>query len=195
MASIDEMKPERRTLLVAAVAIAYPFGQTGFELGAYGELLFEHKLASWITVTAMLLVFAVLPKHYLPVPRSHLWFFAIPSLWMLGRFAIGVWSPGALVNPVLFALGIGSFVLCVPYAIYLIVRIANPGLANLRGTGPRLSLMAIAIIFFAAGYGIGVRNGLFLTCQDLRVDGRALPEYCAHDASTSDARGGGGHSQ
>ena len=32
------IEPKWRTLVVAAVALAYPIGQTGFELGAYGEL-------------------------------------------------------------------------------------------------------------------------------------------------------------
>jgi hypothetical protein len=195
MAGLNEMEPKWRTLVVATVALAYPVGQTGFELGAYGELFFDNKLAAWITVTATLIVLCVLPKQHLPVPRWHLWFLAIPSLWLLARFAIGVTNPGALVHPVLFAVGGASFALCVPYAIYLIVRIANPGLADLRGTRLRLWLVAIAIIFFAAGYGIGTRNDLFLTCQELRISRTELPEYCVRDGSTSDAHGGGAHSQ
>ena len=195
MTDLNDMEPKWRTLVVAAVALAYPVGQTGFELGAYGELFFDNKLAAWITVTATLIVLCVLPKQHLPVPRSHLWFLAIPSLWLLARFAIGVTNPGALVHPVLFAVGGASFALCVPYAIYLIVRIANPGLADLRGTRLRLWLVAIAIIFFVAGYGIGKRNDLFLTCQELRISGTELPEYCVRDGSTSDSHVGGAHSQ
>ena len=187
MADLNEMEPKWRTLVVAAVALAYPVGQTGFELGAYGELFFDNKLAAWITVTATLIVLCVLPKQYLPVPRWHLWFLAIPSLWLLARFAIGVTNPGALVHPVLFAVGGASFALCVPYAIYVIVRIANPGLADLRGTRLRL--------WFAAGYGIGKRNDLFLTCQELRISGTELPEYCVRDSSTSDAHDGGANSR
>ena len=194
MAGLNEIEPKWRTLVVAAVALAYPVGQTGFELGAYGELFFDNKLAAWITVTATLMVLCVLPKQYLPVPRSHLWFLAVPSLWLLARFAIGVSSPGALVHPVLFAVGAVSFALCVPYAIYLIARIANPNLADLRGTRLRLWLVAIAIIFFTAGYGIGKRNDLFLTCQELRISGAELPEYCLLGGSTSDTHGGGAHS-
>ena len=84
MAELSETERRWRTLMVAAVALAYPLGQTGFELGAYGELLFEHKLAAWTAVTATLIVFAVLPKQFVPVPRWHMWFLAIPSLWAAG---------------------------------------------------------------------------------------------------------------
>ncbi len=195
MADLNDIEPKWRTLVVAAVALAYPIGQTGFELGAYGELFFENKLAAWITVTATLIVLAAMPKKFLPVPRAHLWFLAIPSLWILARFVIGVSRPGALVHPVLFAAGAVSFALCVPYAIYLIVRMANPGLADLRDTRLRFSLAVIAIIFFAAGYGIGMRNDLFLTCQELRVSGTELPEYCVRDGSTADAQSAGARSR
>ena len=195
MADLNEIEPKWRTLVVAAVALAYPVGQTGFELGGYGELFFDNKLAAWITVTATLIVLAAMPKKQLPVPRAYLWFLAIPSLWILARFVIGVSSPGALVHPLLFVAGAVSFALCVPYAIYLIVRIANPGLADLRDTSLRLSLALIAIIFFVAGYGIGMRNDLFLTCQELRVGGTELPEYCVSGSSSADVQGAGTHSR
>ncbi len=195
MGDLNDIEPKWRTLVVASVALAYPVGQTGFELGAYGELLFDNKLAAWITVTATLIVLVALPKKILPVPRAYLWFLAIPSLWVLGRFVIGVSNPGVLVHPVLFAAGAVSFALCVPYAIYLIVRIANPGLADLRDTRLRLSLAVIAVIFFGAGYGIGTRSELFLTCQELRVSGAELPEHCERGGRTAGSQSARAHSR
>ena len=178
------IEPKWRTLVVAAVALAYPIGQTGFELGAYGELFFDNKLAAWITVTATLIVLTAMPPKQLPVPRAHLWFLAIPSAWIIGRMIIGHSNPSALVHPLIFAIGAVSFALCVPYAIYLIVRIANPELSDLRDTRMRISLVLIAITFFIAGYGIGMRNELFMTCQDLRIHEDELPAYCVRDGST-----------
>ena len=182
MAELSETERRWRTLIVAAVALAYPLGQTGFELGAYGELLFEHKLAAWTAVTAILIVFAVLPKQFVPVPRWHMWFLAIPTLWMLGRFAIGVSNPGALVHPLIFAFGIASFVICFPYTIYLIVRVANPGLAEIRGFRMWSMLAAIGGLFFALGFFIGSWNELFITCQDAQIGGMEVPEYCLSNA-------------
>lgn len=189
MPDLNDIEPKWRTFLVAAVALAYPVGQTGFELGAYGEVFLDNKLTAWITVTATLIVLAALPKKELPVPRAHLWFLAIPSLWLLARFVIGVSTPGVLVHPVLFVAGALSFALCVPYAIYLIVRMANPGLPDLRETRHRFMLVVIAIIFFVAGYGIGMRNDLFMTCQDLRISGSELPEYCVRGGNAADTQG------
>ena len=167
-----------RTLIVAAVALAYPIGQSGFEVGAYGELLFQNKLAAWTAVTATLIVFAVLPARILPVPRWHMWFLALPSLWMFGRFGIGVSGPGTLVHPVVFGLGVLSFVFSFPYAVYLIVRIANPELTDIRGLRLWSLLAAIAGVFFVSGYYIGTWNELFVSCQEARVGRIDMPRYC-----------------
>jgi hypothetical protein len=191
MTDIDDIEPRWRTLVVATVALAYPAGQTGFELGAYGEVFFEHMLTAWITVTATLIVLTMLPAKQLPVPRMHLWFLAIPSIWLLARFWIGISQPGVLVHPALFVIGAASFALCLPYALYLIVRITNPGLGDLRGTRLRVSLAAIAVIFFLAGYLIGTRNNLFSTCQELHISGMALPENCTQNLIEKEGDGVG----
>lgn len=187
MAELNETERRWRTLIVAAVALAYPLGQTGFQLGAYGELLFQHRLVAWTAVTATLVVFAVLPKPFLPMPRWHMWFLTIPSFWMLGRFAIGISGPGALVHPVVFAIGIASFIFSFPYAIYLIVRVANPDLTDIRGFRHWSILAAIAGIFFVLGFLIGTWNEFFISCQEARIGRIELPAYCQSNGDASDS--------
>ena len=177
-AEAESLDRRWRTLVVAAVALAFPAGQTGFQLGAHGQIFFDVRFSSWVTVTTTLIVLAVLPRRHLPVPRRNLWLLAVPSLWMLGRFVLGASRPGEVVHPLLFVLGLASYAFCVPYTIYLIIRIANPDLPELRGARAKLSLAAIAVGFFLAGYGVGTRNDLFLTCEEFRVSGSKLPANC-----------------
>jgi hypothetical protein len=182
MAELSETERRWRTLMVAAVALAYPLGQTGFQLGAYGELLFQHRLVAWTAVTATFCVFAVLPKAFMPVPRWHMWILAIPSLWMFVRFAIGISASGSLIHPVIYALGIASFVVCFPYAIYLIIRVANPDLTDIRGLRLWSILAAIAGIFFVLGYLIGTWSEYFVSCQEARIGRIETPAYCRRGA-------------
>lgn len=175
-----------RTFVIAAVTMAYPLGQTGFELGAHGELSFENTLFAWTAVSATLVVLMVMPKRLLPVPRWHLGFLAVPSIWMLGRWAAGVAGPGALVHPALFALGIVSFALCFPYAVYLIVRIANPALAEIRGARLWATLVAVGAAFLVFGFFIGTRNELFVSCQEARMGRIELPQHCLSIAAPPD---------
>jgi hypothetical protein len=188
MCNSDETQAQWRTLVVLAVTLAYPLAQTGFELGAYGELLFEHKLVAWTAVTATMIALAIIPKNLLPMPRWHVWFFAILSLWLLGRFAIGVSSPGVLVHPVLFLAGIVSFVICFPYAIYLIVRIANPDLSDIHGVRAWSIVATIASVIFLQGYLIGSWSEYFIACQDARVARTTLPKHCLNEHGERNSR-------
>ena len=189
MDPLQNIEPRWRTLVVAAVALAYPVAQTGFEVGAYGELFFDNKFSAWITVTATLIVLAVIPRKKTEHLRVQIWILAIPSVWILFRLFVGYSSPGAIVHPVLFVAGAVSFAFCVPYAIYVIVRIANPGLPDLRETRLRVVLAVFAIIFFGIGYGIGLRNDLFQSCQDLRIHSGEVPAHCLQHGSSDDTSG------
>jgi hypothetical protein len=60
---------------------------------------------------------------------------------------------GALVCPSVFAVGIASLVICFPYAIYLIVRVAKQDLTDIRSF--RLGSMLAAIAgFFMLGFSL-----------------------------------------
>lgn len=178
MSKIDETEARWRALIVVTVTLSYPLAQTGFDLGAYRELLFKNKLVAWTAVTATMMAFTIVPKQLLPMPRWHIWILTIPSIWLLGRFALGVSNPGAQIHPIIFTAGILSFVACFPYAIYLIVRMANPELADIRGIRSWSIVMSIAGIVFLTGYLIGTWNQYFIACQDARIAGSELPLHC-----------------
>jgi len=173
-----ELDPHARTFLVCAIALAYPVGMAGFELGAYGELFYDRKIAAWCTVTGALVALLLLPRRFAPVSRWHYLFLTIPSLWILLATAIGSHSGGEIVRPVLFWLGLLSYLLCLPYAIFLIVEIINPDFLALGGLKPKMRLVLIGLFFFGAGFITGARNDLLLTCDDFEIAGDTPPENC-----------------
>ncbi|NCF38361.1 MAG: hypothetical protein GWP56_18635 [Gammaproteobacteria bacterium] len=46
-----EIRPQARTFILFALTLAYPMFGAGFELGAYGELIYERKIVIMVTVT------------------------------------------------------------------------------------------------------------------------------------------------
>ena len=176
---LPEIKAEYRTLVVATVALTFPVGQTGFQLGADGRVSFENLIVSWIAVTATMVALLVLPSTNRSRLNAKIWILAIPSIWILSRLAVvAIWGPGTLIHPALFVLGGISYALCVPYAIVLIVRIANPDLPPLSTPRLRMTLVSIAVVFFLLGYGIGLQHDLFLSCAEMIEKGRDLPSRC-----------------
>jgi len=172
-----DMSPKVRTFLICAIALALPVSGAGFELGAYGQLLYDRKVAAWCTVSGALLALLMIPRRMAPMSLLQLGILAIPSIWLIAVMFAGS-HPDEGMRPVLFILTIVSCLFCLPYAIYLIVQIINPELLNLEGWWPKLRLAAIVLVFFLGGFAVGARNDLLLTCEDFEIAGSHPPAEC-----------------
>ena len=172
-----EMNPRVRTFLICAIALAFPVSGAGFEMGAYGQLLYDRKIVAWCTVSGALLALLLVPRRMAPASLLQLGVLAVPSIWLLAVMFAGS-HPGEVMRPVLLVLTVVSCLFCLPYAVYLIVEIINPDLLNLEGWWPKLRLVAIAVVFFVGGFAIGARNDLLFTCEDFEIAGSHPPAEC-----------------
>jgi hypothetical protein len=126
----------------------------------------------------VLVALLVVPRHLTPVPRRHLLVLGFPSVWLLLSLVRNTEFGGDFLYPALFALGLVSYLVCLPYAGYLLILLLQPDLLTLRGRRPWLALIGIALLFLGVGYGIGRFNHLFFTCADFVIAGDGPPENC-----------------
>ena len=173
-----EVEPRVRTFVVTSVALAFPAVEAGFQLGAYGEIFVMRKVASWSLVTAALLALVVVPRKARPVGWWQLLVLAVPSIWLIASWVHAAEWSGEVLRPAIFALGLVSYLVCIPFAAYLLIRLLKPDLLVLSGTRPRLALVGLLLAFIGAGYLIGARNDLFMTCQDFVVAGAEPAANC-----------------
>jgi len=151
-----------RMLVLAAAALAYPLTETSYSLATTGGLKLEQKLVAWTTVTATMITMFILPKGISPAPRWQVALLAVPSTWMLGRAILGQSTLGEFFSPLLYIVGIASFAVFFPYAIYLLVRVANPNLGPLNGVRQWAILAVISFCFVVAGYAMGSLQNRFI---------------------------------
>jgi hypothetical protein len=174
--SLRMLDVHTRTFIICTLGLAYFTGQAGFELGAYGQLLYERKLTAWLTVSAIFLALVVLPKDKLPFSRKSLYVLLIPSAWIgLQLFTKTIYE-GEILFPPLFILGLISSLACLPYALYLIAQVMTPEFLELPGLKPKLGLGLIAVFFFLCGLFIGNHHYWFLSCHDFELNGSYVPE-------------------
>lgn len=173
-----EIQPQARTFILFALTLAYPMFGAGFELGAYGELIYERKITAWAVVTAVWLGFGLVPREQTGIRNWQLMALAVPCLWLLAAGFFSASGEDPVTRPLLFTLGLVSYLLCFPFAVYLAVRVVNPDLLNLQGWKPKAGILAIALLFIVAGYLIGDYNYLFLDCDDFEIAGNMLPDNC-----------------
>lgn len=178
MAERIKLDPRARTFLICAIALAYPMGSAGFELGAFGQLFYVRKLTAWAMVTGALVALTLLPRSMAPVSRWHLVVLAIPSVWLFLATVLRTYTGGTIEHPVLFSFGLLTYLVCLPYAVILVVEIVNPDLLNLEGWQPKAGLVLIAGLFVSLGYLGGARNDLFLSCEEFIIAGDEPPPNC-----------------
>jgi hypothetical protein len=178
MKFIHDINSTTRTFLLAAVAMAAPAGETGFQLGAWGELFYSRPMGAWAVVTSLLLALLLVPRRKIPVPPAYLLVLIVPSVWILLKMFMLDATGGEVFYPVLFWFGVASYMLCLPFAAYLIIQIINPDLLNLKGLRPKLSLAAILLTMFLIGFTLGRNNHLFVHCEDFTLAGDFPPANC-----------------
>jgi len=178
MKFVQDISPRIRTFLLAAVAMSVPAGETGFQIGAWGEVFYSRPMGAWAIVTSLFLALLLVPRKKLPVPVTYLLVLMVPSVWILLKMFMFEYTQGQVLYPLLFGLGVASYVICLPFAAYLIIQIINPDLLDLRGWRPKLSLAAILLAMFLVGFVLGRVNYLFVECEDFVLAGDEPPANC-----------------
>jgi hypothetical protein len=181
MKFVGEIDQKTRTFIIAAVAFASPAGETGFQIGAWGEMFYNRPMGAWAVVTGMLLALLLTPKQKLPIAPKYLLVLVIPSVWIVLKMFMMESTAGEIFHPVLFGLGVVTYLFCLPFAIYLIIEIINPSLLVLEGWKPKVSLICILLIMFLTGFAIGKNNDLFINCEDFTLAGDTPPANCRPD--------------
>lgn len=173
-----------QTFVICAIGLALAAGPVGYELGAYGTIFFYRIYSSWFVVTAALISMSLVPAQTIPFPKKYLVVLLIPSLWMLTRFLAPAESIEEVLFPLLFVLAMVSYLLCLPYSIYLIIRMVKPEFLLLPGKRPKIYLAAVLMLFLGVGFFFGKNHPRMLTCDDFLVSGSHVPENCMPAGAT-----------
>ena len=164
---------------IAAIVLAVTIWPIGFNLGAFGTIFFDRLLEIWaISAAALLAGILVDRRRSHPfLSRTDQLLLAMPSLWLLTtmlRFEEGGAFPRFLNDALMFATAFFS----VPHIIRIVMPIAMPEVAAVRGRRQTLNLLVLTLVISAASFAIGYRNDLFMTCADFKVAGNDLPTNC-----------------
>jgi len=165
--------PERATLLISVASASVAF-MLAFNLGAYGEIFFDQIFTVWVTSTIVFVgsVSSKLPPNSWPARLVLL----IPSAWILVAWIDNPRNEDA-GESVLLWLTLIITVVALPFVAWMLVSTINPDFRDLPRSN-KLTVAVAVVAFFAAGFLIGARNDVLLTCDDFKVSGNDLPANC-----------------
>ena len=168
-----------RSAIVIAVAVAYFAWDLGFELGVHGQVFIEKVFLVWSVSLALLIIFSIIPRKILPVPRS-LWFAtAIPTLWLLVGLANRAAPDEILIRHALTILGFIVVLGCFPYVAYVIISVIYPDFTRMQKIKPKIGIVVVFVTMAIVGYLIGASHYRFITCEDFEISGQFVPANCA----------------
>ncbi|MGB0506572.1 MAG: hypothetical protein ACPGGK_10295 [Pikeienuella sp.] len=171
---------EAAAFLLCAVITAPPVFRVAFNLGAYGDVLYEHQMTLWAASIAALVAVLVIGRAADGQRMAPWWgviLLALPSLWMLDE----VMFYGVQSTPVDIIRGVltwSSVLLSLPYTLYFISMALTPDLNNLTSRRTRVAIVAIWVVIFSAGIIVGSHNDWFMTCRDFEIAGALAPDNC-----------------
>lgn len=175
---------DRATLLITVAASTGAFA-IGFNLGAFDVVFFGVLLSLWVTATVVLLASLVTS-----IP-AHGWLGRLvlltPTAWVVLAWVSDPAGADAL-SRALFAVTLVVTLLCLPFVAWVLVSAIKPDFLQLPRAN-RIAVVAAVLAFALAGFGVGARNDLFLTCEDFEISGNDLPANCTPGPNT--ARPGG----
>jgi hypothetical protein len=168
-----------RSSLVISVAAAYFAFDIGFDIGVYGRIFFDTVFLIWSVSLALLMIFTIIPKEILPVPRS-LWVAtAIPTLWVLIGLANRASPDEVLFRYALTILGFMAVLCCFPYVIYIITSVIYPDFTRMNRAAPKAGILLVIGTIAIVGYLVGSNHERFMTCEDFELSGQNVPTNCS----------------
>ena len=168
-----------RSAIVITVAASYFAWDIGFDLGVHGRIFYDTVFLVWSVSLALLMIFIVIPKKILPVPRS-LWFAtAIPTLWLLVGLANRAAPDEILFRNALTILGFIAVLGCFPYVAYVITSAIYPDFTRMDRAAPKFGIVIVIGVMVLVGYLVGANHERFLTCEDFELSGQHAPANCS----------------
>jgi hypothetical protein len=175
---MDKIRPEIRTFVLGTIALSTATWTVAFNLGAYRTIFYSNIFTVWVTVTAILLVVLLVPERDVPVPWWGKLLMLVPTLGVALVYTDSNISEREISNWFAIGLGLFAFLVCLPYALYVVVNVVNADLLDLPDNRLKVYLVIIVLLIGLMGYWAGANNHLFLTCGDFKIAGDELPANC-----------------
>ena len=175
-------KAEARTFTIATVGGAAFIWDIAFNLGVYDTIFFEKIFVVWAASLAVFWVSIVLPDEHAPVSWWGRVILILPTVWVILAL---ITEPTDITttNGVMLWIGLGIYVACLPYTLYVITTITNPEFFAFKSPRLGVALALILLLISITSFLVGRNNHLFLTCEDFKVSGNDIPPTCVQGPS------------
>lgn len=178
----------RKTKLV--LSILFPIllisWNLGFDLGAFGSILYRNMLTAWVFAASTFIALLYVRWHdKVQIRTISFIILAIPVLWPVIDY-VDHNIPNIYVHYfvifdyVLILLGL-------VYSAYLFLKVIKNDIFDPLTNKNKIFIVFAALVFSSIGFFSGYRNDLFFECAHFRLSGDYIPKNC-HRGPNADFR-------
>ena len=166
-------------LAIAGMTLGMLTWPIAFNLGAYGEVLYEDIFQIVVASSILLVVTLVRPAYRRPWSWLVSLALAAPLAWFAAAAMIAGSTSEAMEEPVFVLALVIIAVISVPLTLQLLIGLFTPELTQTRSRRLTFSVVAIVVAVGLVGFTFGRNNDRFMRCLDFAIAGAAEPENCA----------------
>lgn len=160
-------------VMVGMAAVAW---RPAFTLGAWGEMFFDDILGFWAASTAAF-VFVLLERRRVWGRLGRAAVLLVPTVWLVLNFLVDDDSDNVAIA-LLDLAALLVVLLCVPFTLWVLLRIVWPDFVDRTPTHRRWLMVAVVGGIVVIAYVLGLNQAHFLTCDDFSISGNSLPAGC-----------------
>ena len=179
--------PNSKIFILAAIAMSTAVWEITFNLGVFNTIFFNHGFTVWVASTAAFLasLFVRRPTGAPLLQWRGRFVMLLPTAWLLLILFSGPEAQDQGATGLVFWATVGVVLVALPYVLYVVVLLITPDLMALKDRRLSWALAGIVVLIGLIGYGVGVRNELFVTCYEFKVSGNDLPPRCTEQLTTA----------
>lgn len=152
----------------------------GFDVGAFGTLLYRNVITVWVFVISMLLgLLYVRFFEGVNVKWHRYIILACPTLWPAVDYLDHHVQNAYIHYFVIFDYFIVIFGLL--YAAYLFLKLIKADLFDTLTLGNKLFIASMGLLFSVLGFALGHHNSLLLECAHFELSGDYVPHNCRRE--------------
>ena len=172
----QDVEPAGTPLGVVMVGMAAVAWWPAFTLGAWGEVFFDDILGFWAASTAAF-VFVLLERRRVWGRLGRAAVLLVPTVWLVLNFLVDDDSDNVAIA-LLDLAALLVVLLCVPFTLWVLLRIVWPDFVDRTPTHRRWLMVAVVGGIVVIAYVLGLNQAHFLTCDDFSISGNSLPAGC-----------------
>jgi len=166
-------------LAIASMTLGLLTWPIAFNLGAYGEVLYDDIFRVLVASSILLVITLVNPAYRRPWSWLVSLALAAPLLWFVAAAVIAGSTSEAMEEPVFVVALVIIAVVSVPMTLRLLIHLFTPELTRTGSRRLTLSIVALVVAVGLVGFAFGRNNDRYMTCSDFALAGASEPENCA----------------